>query len=564
MALVKIKIDGKELEAEEGKTILQAAQENGIDIPVLCNHEALLPYGGCRMCVVQAGPGALKPACATPIAPNMEVTTDSPEIREARMTVLQLLFGERNHYCMFCESTGQCELQDLGYKLGLDHFEFFPYEKPFPQDLTHPYILFDQNRCVLCQRCAHACAELGGHWVLGLKNRGSESLISIDLDVPFKGSTCTSCGLCVQACPTGALVDKRAAYLGRKDQADKIYTRCDRCPVGCGLEVYKRSNFVLKVYGDWNCPTNHGVLCALGRYLPLYDNRPRLTLPKVKEGGVWNPARAEMVAKIMADHLDDAEVLVEGSLSNEDLDALKKLFRERIFSLAEVAPPLASSAKLSDLADADAYLVVGVDLNRFYGTVGSIIKRRTVPGEAKLVLVDNEFNSLAPVTDYVYNLKDMDSALAEARKGSKVVVVYSRLAPATAEAIKDEPRFLRLFLPYESNTLGLAKAGVGPGERNTRTVFFVGENLKDLKNRVRGTYLIALTPFDTDEVKAADLLVPIPAVFEGEGSFINLDGDVLRKDKVLDAVEGVLPVSAWVALIESLRVSPSGSRYTSK
>ena len=593
MALVKIKIDGKELEAEEGKTILQVAQDNGIDIPTLCNHAALLPVGGCRICVVQAGPGTLKPACATPIAPNMDVATDSSEIREARMMVLQLLFGERNHYCMFCESTGQCELQDLGYKLGLDHFEFFPYEKRFPEDVTHPYILVDQNRCILCRRCVRACADLGGHWVLGVKNRGYQSLIDIDMDAPFHNSSCTSCGLCVQVCPTGTLVDKRASYLGRKDQAEMILSRCDRCPVGCGLEVYRRSNYILKIYGDWNCPTNGGVTCKLGRYVPLYDDRPRLTTPKLKEAGVWTPTSAEKAAQWMAGKLGDAVVVVEGSLSNEDLAALKSLFGERVFSLQDVAPPLPATAKLQDLADADTYLVIGVDLNREYGTVGSLIKRRTIPGTAKLVLVDDGFNSLAVSTNFVFSMKDLDSALAEARKGQKVVIVYSHLREVVAEALKGEsqftptnrkngdslgtpqygdspgaPQFLTLFLPYESNTLGLAQAGIGPGvwpsksalERlpsseagSEGTVFFVGENLRDLKSRVRGATLVALTPFETDEVKAADLIVPIPAVFEGEGSFVGMDGEVLRKERILEPGEGVRSVSAWVALIEAQR-----------
>ncbi|MEI6309567.1 MAG: 2Fe-2S iron-sulfur cluster-binding protein, partial [bacterium] len=566
--------------------ILQAAQENGIDIPTLCNHAALLPFGGCRMCVVQAGPGALKPACATPIAPNMEVVTDSSQIGEARMMILQLLFGERNHYCMFCESTGQCELQDLGYKLGLDHFEFFPYERRFPEDVTHPTILVDQNRCILCRRCVRACADVGGHWVLGVKNRGYESLIDIDMDAPFNDSSCTSCGLCVQVCPTGALVDKRASYLGRKDQAEMVLSRCDRCPVGCGLEVYRRSNYILKIYGDWNCPTNAGVTCRLGRYAPLYDERPRLSTPKLKETGVWTPASAEKTARWMAEHLD-AELpaggcqvaggclaVVEGSLSNEDLAALKSLFGERVFSLQDVASPLPATAKLQDLADADTYLVVGVDLNKEFGTVGSLIKRRTIPGAAKLIVVDDGFNSLAASTDFVFSMKDLDSALAEARKGQKVVIVYSHLREIVAEALRAESQFLTLFLPYESNTLGLAQAGIGPlaARGSAGVVFFVGENLRDLKSLTglaaasyqaaggcqgsifSGATLVALTPFETDEVKAADLIVPIPAVFESEGSFISMDGELLRKERILEPGEGVRSVSAWVSLVEAQRL----------
>ncbi len=323
--------------------------------------------------------------------------------------------------------------------------------------------------------------------------------------------------------------------------------------------MYRRSNYILKIYGDFNCPTNGGVTCKLGRYGPLYEERPRLTAPKLKEAGVWTPTSAEKATRWMADHLGDAEVVVEGSLSNEDLAALKNLFGERIFSLQDVIPPLPATAKLQDLADADTYLVVGVDLNREFGTVGSLVKRRTIPGMAKLIVVDDGFNSLAAITDFVFSMKDLDSALVEARKGRKTVLIYSRLRETVAEALKGEsqstgtPRFLALFLPYESNSLGLAQAGIGPGDRPAKTVFFVGENLRDLKNRVRGAALVALTPFETDEVKAADLIVPIPAIFESEGSFVSMDGEVLCKEKILEPGEGVRSVPAWVALVEAQR-----------
>lgn len=539
MGKVRLKIDGKEIEVEEGKTILEAAKEAGIEIPTLCYHEKLLPYGACRMCVVEAGPGALKPACATYVTDGMEVKTSTPEIQEVRMTVLQLLFGERNHYCMYCESSGNCELQDLGYKFGLDHFEFPPYEDKYPVDVSHPYILLDQNRCVLCRRCARACAELGGHFVLEVKNRGYQSLINIDLNNQFAQSSCVSCGLCVQVCPTGALVDKRASYLGRKEQAEVIKTNCDRCPVGCGIEVYRRANFILKVYGDWDSPINQGVLCKNGRYLPLYEDRPRLNAPKLKEGGIWTQISPEMAFKVISEKKGAATVFLEGSLPLELLQAFKSALGDRVFALNEVNPPIPSTATLKDLEDADTYLVVGVDLNERYGVVGSMIKRRVVPQNARLIAV--EAGSLSGITDFSYEYKDIDTALGEARKGEKVVAVYSSLPEGISERLETESGFKYLFLPYEANTMALKELGIEHKVPQEKVKIYVGENISSARSP--GDFIVAFTPFETPELKSvADLLIPITWYLEDEGTFITLEGKKVVRQRVVTPAEGVLTV----------------------
>ncbi|MGB9834468.1 MAG: 2Fe-2S iron-sulfur cluster-binding protein [bacterium] len=539
MGKVRLKIDGKEIEVEEGKTILEAAKEAGIEIPTLCYHEKLLPYGACRMCVVEAGPGALKPACATYVTDGMEVKTSTPEIQEVRMTVLQLLFGERNHYCMYCESSGNCELQDLGYKFGLDHFEFPPYEDKYPVDVSHPYILLDQNRCVLCRRCARACAELGGHFVLEVKNRGYQSLINIDLNNQFAQSSCVSCGLCVQVCPTGALVDKRASYLGRKEQAEVIKTNCDRCPVGCGIEVYRRANFILKVYGDWDSPINQGVLCKNGRYLPLYEDRPRLNAPKLKEGGIWTQISPEMAFKVISEKKGAATVFLEGSLPLELLQAFKSALGDRVFALNEVNPPIPSTATLKDLEDADTYLVVGVDLNERYGVVGSMIKRRVVPQNARLIAV--EAGSLSRITDFSYEYKDIDTALGEARKGEKVVAVYSSLPEGISERLETESGFKYLFLPYEANTMALKELGIEHKVPQEKVKIYVGENISPARSP--GDFIVAFTPFETPELKSvADLLIPITWYLEDEGTFITLEGKKVVRQRVVTPAEGVLTV----------------------
>jgi formate dehydrogenase major subunit len=537
MGLVKIKIDGKEVEVEEGKTILQVAKELGIDIPTLCNFEALNPVGACRMCLVDAGPGALKPSCVTPVQANMDIKTDSPAIEEARQTVLYLLFSERNHYCMYCESSGDCELQNLGYRFKMDHFLFAPYRNSFRVDASHEYILFDHNRCVLCTRCIRACNELAGHHVLDVKNRGFDSLVSADLDVQFGNSTCVSCGLCVQVCPTGALVDKRASFLGRNEQSEIYTSNCDRCAVGCGTEIYKRNNYILKIYGDFNSPINDGVLCKKGRYLPLYDFRKRVKSSVVKESGNYKDIKTDDVYARIAENPDDVSVYVDGNTGLENLHLLKTMFKDRVFSIGETETLVESNASLSDLKDADAFLVIGTDLNREYGVIGSYVKRKIYSNQSRLILVDGEFNSMVNFAHSVFDENKFDLALDEAKKYGKVVVLYSKLKKEIAETLKNEKSFKYLFLPYETNTLGLRKMGIKRDSGKAGVSIFIGEDLVNLRKIAGDSLVIALTPFENND---ADMIVPISSYFEEESSFINIEGKTLKRKKILEQPAGVL------------------------
>ena len=206
-------IDGKEVSAREGETILQVARENGIDIPTLCYLEGLSPIGACRLCLVEVkGVNRLLPACVTQVEEGMEVVTNSEQLVKYRRLILELLFSERNHTCSVCVVNGHCELQRLAQKLGVTNVRF-PYRHPdLPVDATHDRFVVDHNRCVLCTRCVRVCDEIEGAHVWDLMGRGINSRITADLNQPWGTSeTCTSCGKCVHVCPTGALFEKGKA-----------------------------------------------------------------------------------------------------------------------------------------------------------------------------------------------------------------------------------------------------------------------------------------------------------------------------------------------------------------
>lgn len=213
-------IDGKEVSAREGETILQVARENGVYIPTLCHLDGLEPIGACRLCLVEVkGVNRLLPACMTQVEEGMEVTTNSERLVKYRRMILELLFSERNHTCSVCVVNGHCELQQLAQRLGVTSIRF-PYRYPnLPVDATHDRFVVDHNRCVLCTRCVRVCDEIEGAHVWDIMGRGVNSRVIPDLNQPWGTSEiCTSCGKCVHVCPTGALFEKGKAVAEMEKQ----------------------------------------------------------------------------------------------------------------------------------------------------------------------------------------------------------------------------------------------------------------------------------------------------------------------------------------------------------
>ena len=205
-----IRIDGELVTANEGSTILEAAQAAGKYIPTLCHLAGLSPVGACRVCIVEvSGTDRLFPACTTPIQDGMSVTTNSPRLTKYRRISVELLLVERNHTCAVCVSNNHCELQAMAGALGINNVRYtFNYPK-LPVDLSHPRYVLDQNRCILCTRCVRVCAELEGAHVWEVSARGINARLVSELNQKWgESSGCTNCGKCVQACPTGALAEK--------------------------------------------------------------------------------------------------------------------------------------------------------------------------------------------------------------------------------------------------------------------------------------------------------------------------------------------------------------------
>ena len=210
---ITIRIDGELAPALEGKTILEAARDAGRRIPSLCHMQGLHDVGACRLCVVDLnGSGRLVPACTTPVQEGMTVVTNSPRLSEYRRMIVELLLAERNHVCSVCVTNGHCELQSLATTLGVTSVRFRYRYPTLPVDLSQDRFVIDHNRCILCSRCVRVCDEIEGAHVWDIAARGIGSMLVSELNRPWGESQgCTSCGKCVQVCPTGALVEKGRA-----------------------------------------------------------------------------------------------------------------------------------------------------------------------------------------------------------------------------------------------------------------------------------------------------------------------------------------------------------------
>lgn len=210
MSVITLTIDGEMISAREGETILKAAQDAGIHIPTLCHLEGVGDVGACRVCLVEIeGIPKLLPACTTQPTEGMNIHTNSPKLQEYRLMVLELLFAEGNHVCAVCVANGNCELQNLAIEVGMDHTSF---EYRFPNrdvDVSHPQFGIDHNRCIMCTRCVRVCDEIEGAHVWDVANRGGNLRLITGLNQHWGDvDACTSCGKCVEACPTGSIFRK--------------------------------------------------------------------------------------------------------------------------------------------------------------------------------------------------------------------------------------------------------------------------------------------------------------------------------------------------------------------
>ncbi len=232
---ISIMIDGADVQAMPGQTILEAAEAAGIYVPRLCHKKGLEPFGGCRVCTVLAN-GRPCSACTQPVSPGMIVQNESEKLKDFRKTLVEMMFVEGNHFCMFCEKSGNCELQAMGYRMGID-VPRFPFLFPKRDvDASHPDILVDHNRCILCARCIRTSRDVDGKQVFDFVGRGVNKRVAVRTGTRLADSEADVSDAAVEACPVGALLKKRVGYatpIGRRTY--------DHAPIGSDIENGKEA-----------------------------------------------------------------------------------------------------------------------------------------------------------------------------------------------------------------------------------------------------------------------------------------------------------------------------------
>lgn len=210
MTMVNLTINGKQIQAEQGATILEAARAAGVYIPTLCYHPELRPEGACRLCMVEAsGARTLVASCVYPVSEGMIVKTNTEKVREARKTVVELLLANHPKDCLCCQKSGDCELQKIAADLGLRKIRFEGGEtKAHTIDCSNPSLVRDQEKCILCGRCIRICRDVQGMNVYSFAGRGFNTIVSTAFEHDLKDAACTYCGQCASVCPTGAIVEK--------------------------------------------------------------------------------------------------------------------------------------------------------------------------------------------------------------------------------------------------------------------------------------------------------------------------------------------------------------------
>lgn len=302
LEMVKVIMNGKEVEVPAGSTVLQAAEIAGIDIPRLCYDPDLSPMGACRMCVVEVKGNRLLPAaCVTPVFAGMEVETESAGVVEARKTILELLLANHPLDCMTCDKLGDCKLAEYCYRYNVKESSFIGERHNYAIDDSNPFINRDLNKCILCGACVRACKEMTGQDNLSYLYRGFDRKATTAADVPYIESDCVFCGQCVAVCPTGALTEKTMAGQGRRWEIERVRTTCPFCGTGCNFDLAVKDQKVIGVLSNPDAPVNQRSLCVKGRFgWDFIYNENRLTTPLIKKNGQFEPASWEEALGLIA------------------------------------------------------------------------------------------------------------------------------------------------------------------------------------------------------------------------------------------------------------------------
>ena len=334
--MITLTINDKEITLDKPLTVLEASKQAGIKIPTLCYHEALKPYGGCRLCVVEVERmPRLQTACTLMAADGMVVKTESDTVSKVRRGILEFLLINHPLDCAYCDKAGECELQDLVNKYGPTVGRYKEEKRKVPESHKDQILTRNMERCVVCTRCVRMCSDVQGASAISIIGRGSRSRME-----PFSAESfkCEYCGNCLTVCPVGAILSRLYIHSFRPWQVDKeVETICSYCGVGCSLVAQVRDDTIKRVIPRMGLGLNKGLLCSRGRFGYEYVNSgERLKTPLVRKNGklvesTWSEALGIVADRLMQIKKSDGGSAIAGiaspRCSNEDNYVFQKFMR---------------------------------------------------------------------------------------------------------------------------------------------------------------------------------------------------------------------------------------------
>ena len=579
--MLKLTINGKEVAAKQGDTILEVCQRENIYVPTLCYQKELIPYGGCRMCLVEVE-GIPRPAtaCTLPAAEGVVIKTDTPRLKKLRAFTLQLILSEHPQACLicgkkedcakyqeciekspitsgckFCAQNGNCELQKLVEYLEIKEIPFEFSYRNLPIERDDPFFDRDYNLCILCGRCLRVCQDIRNANVLDFHHRGPLTLVGTAFSQTHIEAHCQFCGACVDACPTGAL---RQRYGKWEDQVQKsVKSTCLLCSLGCPINFNINSDQIVS-----STPDNDQI-CVRGRFgiAPLVHHPKRMTHPLLKKEGRivevgWEEALKYLALKLN-EHKGRTGIIFSPQLSIETIDLL--------YSLAEnlkckISAPLAVEnnlrpLNLKEFKNDSIFIILNTDLVSDFSPL--LLKLRRQMPDAKFIVIDVLDSMMAQIADLWLRPKlGCESDLLRILFSQTKVANRTGIAGCDIEFAKNllaNKSVYLLYNPKNISNLELPDAVQSiPLSSQVNTLKILEQGLtcsiEDLLNNksIDCLYLVGIAAKLSREYKTIivqdffsgvrdfDLFLPAATFAEVDGSVIDIEGNIKKLRKALE------------------------------
>jgi len=580
---VKLTIDGRPIEAEKGTLLIEAARQNGIEIPAFCYYEGYALQAACRMCLVEVEKTPkLQVGCTQPVAEGMVVHTDSDLVKQARKGTLEFLLTNHPLDCPVCDKGGECELQDMAFRYGAGESRFTERKVHVDEKQWSPVVFFDAPRCILCYRCVRVCDEGIGVKALGVGNRG---VIAEIIPNRHDHLECDECGACIDICPVGALTSGIYRYQTRPWEMDHVGTICTHCADGCRTTLGVRNEKIIRGNNRDRSGINNEFLCVKGRYGFDFTEHPeRLQSPMLRSGEnfepiSWSQAIESIAARFTQTRVRGGKFGIIGSnhTTNEENFFLAKFARQglgtknidhhRTGDLATLFDALSGRnealATTADLYRAKSVLIIASDLSQQHPLL-AFQARASVRHHAAHIYtvtpgpVREEQQAAASVhVEKGGELAGVESLRDKLKSESELVIVFGdaiqgetlRKLIAFGDSLGVPVKYVCL-VDY-SNSRGAFDMGLVPRDgglsreqmlaaNDLDVLWVVGANplKKGATLASSNAFVVVQDLFLTETARHADIVLPAASAYEKSGTVTNVCGEVQklkRAGKVMGA-----------------------------